>query len=114
MIKLKRFDYSDKKKRPPFQYVVLTSASGDPSCLDYYLFNDFDKAYNQLKVEIVNGNDLAGLYTINFNTVDREYRLERSFYSNGNKIVFDDIPDIELHVAFYINAGTWLNPGEIE
>ena len=114
MIKLERFDYSDKKKRPPFQYVVLTSASGDPACLDYYLFNDFDKAYNQLKVEIAKGNDLAGLYTINFNTVDREYRLERSFYSNGNKIVFDDRPDIELHVAFYINAGTWLNPGEIK
>lgn len=114
MKEIKRFPYTDKKKKPPFEYVVLTSISGDPSCLDYYLFNSFDKAYNQLKTEIAKGNDFAGLYTIDFNTIDREYRLARSFYSDGYKIIFDDRPDIELHVAFYINAGIWLNPEEIK
>ena len=111
---IKRFPYKDKKKKPPFEYVILTSIDGDLSYLDYYLFNNFDKAYNQLKVELSKGNDLAGLYTIDFNTIDREYRLARSFYGNHNGIVFDDRPDIELHVAFYINAGIWLNPKGIE
>lgn len=114
MANIKRFPYKDKKKKPPFQYVILTSIDGDLSYIDYYLFNNFDKAYNQLKVELSKGNDLAGLYTIDFNTIDREYRLARSFYGNHNGIVFDDRPDIELHVAFYINAGIWLNPEGIE
>ena len=116
MDEFKRFDYTDEKKCPPFQYVVLTDGGNSKylaDYLDYYLFNDFNKAYEQLKIEIAKGLDFAGLYTISFNPYDRTYRLAKSFFNRyGIGIVFDDRPDIELHVAFYINAGRWLNPEE--
>ena len=115
MEEFQRFDYTDKKKCPPFEYVVITDSHECDLCdyVDYYLFNDFDRAYNQLKTEIAKGKDMATLYTIHFNTVDRTYRLAKSFFHRyGHGIVFDDRPDVELHVAFYINAGRWLNPEE--
>lgn len=111
-----KFNLTDEEQQPPFAYVVLTDNSKSKilaDYLDYYLYrvDEFDKAYSQLKAEYARGRDLVGLYTVDFNTVDRTFRLAKSFYVNyQGKVIFDDTAMPDLHVVFYLRAGEWLNP----
>lgn len=110
---MKRFNLTDKKEEPPFEYILLTGSS----FCDYYLYkeNELEEAITQLKTEYLKGFITARIYRKDFRNYDRTWGVEEFFSIDYNgKLKFEDCPGGGLHIVFYINAGEWLNPKELQ
>lgn len=109
---MNKYNLIDKTTEPEFDYILL---SGE-CWTKYYLYraDEFEKAYEQLKVEFSKGYDLAVLCELKFNTKSREWRAQPLFRStmkkNGNKVFYDPYQKTMLHLKWYCDAGEWLNP----
>jgi hypothetical protein len=114
MREIKRFNLTDKKQEPPFEYILLT---GHCYC-DYYLYkeNEIEDAITQLKAEFSKGFTTARIYRKSFRNYNRTWATETFFsidYCSG-KLKYEDTHHIGLHVVFYISAGEWLNPRDLQ
>ena len=110
MEKGKRYDLTDKTREPEFEYILLTGSN----YVDYYLYNEdeLEEAFDQLRAEAAKGYRTASLCRKHFSNYDHSWRAERLFKIDCNhKVVLNDDPqNVCLHLAFYINAGWWMNP----
>ena len=105
-----KYKLPDKKTNPEFDYILVT---GD--CFnEYYLFRaeEFEEAYEQLKIEYAKGNRLALLCDKDFNTISREWRAKPVFRRYHNKVIYDAFQEVMLHLKWYCDAGEWKNPRE--
>ena len=111
---IKRFNLTDKKQNPPFEYILLT---GRCYC-DYYLYkeSELEEAIIQLKAEFAKGFTTARICRKDFRNHDRTWGVEDFFSIDycTEKLKYEDCPDSGLHIVFYINAGEWLNPKELQ
>ncbi len=106
-----RYNLTDKKVNPPFEYILLTGSS----YCDYYLYkeDELEDAIMQLKAESLKGFATARICRKSFRNYDRTWDVEEFFSIDWNgKLRYEDCPDLGLHIVFYINAGAWLNPRE--
>lgn len=77
----------------------------------YHLFEDFDSALECAKKLHAKYNSRIDIYECDFNTRDRQFRAQNTFWiSYGGKVRYDKYGEISLHIEFYINAGEWMNP----
>lgn len=109
MNNIPRYRLTDKTTNPDFEYLVK-----DLMSMDYMLFNTFDKA---LKAAITLSNTKSHhslIYEKYFNTKTREFHGMNTFEVIHGEVRYDKYARPELHLEFYVNAGEWLNPGEIE
>ena len=98
----------DKKRKPPFSFILLT---GD-TWQDYYLYkeNELEEAIHQLKVEFAKGEELAHICVPRFCNYDRTYRVKEFMKLDmDGRVVFEEFGETHLHIAFYTNRGLWLN-----
>ena len=109
---MERFNLTDRKQEPPFEYILLTGSS----YCDYYLYklDELEEAIIQLKAEHLKGFRTARLCRKSFRNYDRTWDIEEFFsiHPRTGKLFYEDVPDTGLHIVFYINAGQWLNPRE--
>ena len=108
-----KYNLFDKNTEPEFAYAVLTGSS----YVDYYLFaeNELEEAMLQLKKEGLAGFRTARIVVPFFSTGDRTWRFKTFMNLDfHNKVIFDDVPRVLLHVKFYTDAGQWLNPGGVK
>lgn len=108
---IKKYVLPDRTTKPHFDYILLSGRYWTK----YYLYkaNEFEQAYNQLKIEFSKGYDLAVLCELNFNTKSREWRAQPLFRSTHKKkaeVFYDPYQDTMLHLKWYCDAGEWLNP----
>lgn len=97
----------NKTQRPLFDYLVRDNIS-----LDYYLFDTFDTALKQAEKMSISGNRLILIYENYFNTKTREWYGCNTFTVIGGEVIYDKHAQPELHLKFYVNAGSWLNPNQ--
>lgn len=113
MNNIARYILADETVQPQFEYFVITGSS----YVDYYLFteDELEEAIAQLKSEYNKGHHTARICVPHFCCNDRTWRLEEfmSLDCRG-KVYFERYGDGLLHVKFYMDAGVWLNPREIE
>ncbi len=96
-----------KTERPLFEYLVRDNME-----LDYYLFDDFDDALKTAETKSIENNGTFLIYEVYFNTATREFHGTNTFKVRCGKVQYDKHAEIELHLAFYVNAGEWLNPNQ--
>lgn len=93
-----------KTEKPCFEYLVRLN-----SCLDYYLFEEFDDAL-KTAMALSSKNGIALVYEIFFNTTTREFFGRNTFKAYDGYVDYDKHGRADLHIEFYVNAGEWLNP----
>lgn len=99
-----KYPMNSKKEMPLFNYMVMVNGE-----FDYYLYEDFDDAVSKAK-QLGKDLQIALIYEPYFCTSTREWRVQCAFKVMEGKIYYDKHAEIQLHLAFYINAGNWLNP----
>jgi len=101
-----KYPMKSKKEKPKFEYIVRFNDS-----LDYYLFEDFNKALKKAMTLSVKGKIIL-LYEIFFNSTTREFFGKNTFVVYDKEVIYDKHANPDLHISFYVNAGEWLNPKE--
>lgn len=102
-----RYPMRSKNEGPLFNFIVRKSAD-----FDYYLFESFDSAVEYARKLFALYNRRINIYEYEF-TKQREFRTINSFWIDYNgKLRYDKYADIGLHVEFFVNAGTWMNPNQ--
>ena len=105
-----RYILPDKNTEPKFKYAILTGST----YVDHYLFaeDELEEAMAQLKKEAIAGFRTARIVIPHF-CPDRTWRFMTFMNLDINhKILYDECPHTLLHVQFYLDSGTWLNPKE--
>ena len=97
---MKTYVLKDKEQTPTFKYFVQQNNNQN-----YFLFNEFDKAYEKMK-EL---NDSYILEPI-FAPINREWKMRRTFICrNGKTDYLGKDGDILLHTKYYCDAGECIN-----
>jgi hypothetical protein len=97
---MRTYILKDKEQQPTFKYFVQKNNSQN-----YYLFNDFEKAYNKMK-------ELSNAYILEpiFAPIDREWKMRRTFICRDSKTDYlGNSGDILLHTKFYCDTGECIN-----
>lgn len=102
-----RYPMKEKTEIPLFEYLVRDNME-----MDYYLFGDFDGALKQAQSMSVNGDRHVLIYENYFDTVTRQWYGCNTFSVVDGKVHYDKHAKVGLHLAFYVNAGEWLNPNQ--
>lgn len=78
---MKTYILKDKEQTPTFKYFVQHNNDQNYYLFDvFYLFNDFDKAYEKMK-ELRNSYILEPLFV----PINREWRMRRTFICRDGK-----------------------------
>lgn len=97
---MKKYELQSKEQNPNFRYLVKKDINEN-----YSLFNDFDKAYNMMKVL-----DNACILEPIFAPINREWKMKRTFTCKLGKVDYlGNSGDILLHTKFYCDAGECVN-----
>lgn len=102
-----KYPMKNKTDKPLFEYLVRDNMN-----MDYYLFDEFDKALKQAEKMSVSESRHVLIYENYFNTKTREWYGLNTFDVIDGKVRYDKHAKVELHLEFYVNAGEWLNPNE--
>lgn len=101
-----KYELKDKKTEPKFRYMVHVLGE-----FDYYLYNEFDKAYEKMKQLAREEKEIAEIMEPYFNTVTREWMTIVSFRaSRHGKVEFLKAEPVGLHMKFWMDSGEWKNP----
>ena len=101
-----KYILSSKQEQPDYKFLVQRLGHIE----DYWLYNNFDDAYNKMKSLAINDED-AYILEPYFCTKDREWRTKRTFFTIGGETKYlGNVGDIMLHFKFYTDAGEWKNP----
>lgn len=102
----------DRKEKPLFTYAIFDTEDYSD---EYFLYpdNELEEAFLKLKeLSIKYGDFRIGIYEIEFDTEDKEYRFRKTYIVINNKIIYNKSYDVELHCKFYLDGGYWGNPRE--
>ena len=103
-----RYFLKDKQTEPEFKFYVKENTSD----MGYYLFHDYEKAYNQAKALSLTGFPIAIIREPRFR--HGEWFLDQTHtFIKGKCSLEDDSFMYQkdgLHAKFYTDAGKWLNP----
>lgn len=103
-----KYPMKSNKEKPLFNYLIKSSME-----MDYWLFDDFEEAINCAKVLNRKLDDIILIYEPHFNMRTKEYCAKLSYWvTDEGELIYEERGSIELHVEFYINAGTWENPNK--
>lgn len=103
---VKKYPLKTKTENPKFNYLVRSNDS-----MDYYLYDEFNDALDKLKMmSLERHSHIICLYEPYFDTQTREWHGQNTFTACNGKIRYDKHARVDLHLAFYVNAGEWLNP----
>lgn len=106
---MNKYKLKDKFTQPNFSYLVQKLGHIE----EYWLYNNFDTAYNKMKRLAKDGE---GAYILEpyFATQTREWKMRKTFLCFDNDVYHEgDKGDILLHAKFYVDAGEWRNPFEL-
>lgn len=106
---IRKYELKNKSTQPEFRYLVQNLGHIE----DYWLYNDFNKAYNKMKKLAKNG---IGSYILEpvFIAKTREWKMRKTFFCFDNDVYHEgDKGEILLHAKFYVDAGEWKNPKEV-
>lgn len=97
---MKMYVLENKEQQPTFKYFVQKNGN-----LNYYLFNDFDKAYYKMK-ELCNSYILEPIFA----PINREWKMRRTFICRDFKTDYlGNSGDILLHTKYHCDAGECIN-----
>ena len=97
---MKTYELKTSEQTPTFKYFVQKKGN-----TNYYLFNEFDKAYDKMK-ELCNSYLLEPIFA----PINREWKMRRTFICKDGKIDYlGKDGDILLHTKYYCNAGECIN-----
>jgi len=101
-----KYPMKSKTEKPRFNYLERSNDS-----LDYYLYYEFDDALNKVRtMSLTERGHITCLYEPYFNTITREWYGQKTFTAYDGIVKYDKHARADLHLAFYVNAGEWLNP----
>lgn len=106
---IRKYELENNSVQPGFQYLVQNLGHIE----EYWLYNNFDTAYNKMKRLAKDGE---GAYILEpyFAPKTREWKMRKTFFCFDNDVYHEgDKGEILLHAKFYVDAGEWKNPKEI-
>lgn len=102
-----KYILKNKKEEPQFRFFVKLNTSN----MDYWLFNDIERALNHARVLSLTSYPISVVYEPVRNA-DGEWKLQKTYAYFGGKCNLIESPKVELHVKFYTQAGEWMNADE--
>lgn len=102
---MKTYILENKEQQPTFKYFVQKNGN-----LNYYLFNDFDKAHKKM-IELSNAYILEPILLRSiFAPMNKEWKMKKTFTCRDGKIDYLGFSgDILLHTKYYCDIGECIN-----